>query len=180
MVKCINCFHLQQASPDDLAYKRCGVTGNTIAAILSPRNCGNYIEVNGVVNMVKCESINKDGVGEIRQFDSGATRDTNIGKLDYEGFFSPIVLKRYAKYLHKHRVQNDGKLRDSDNWQGMFGEKHYDICMKSAWRHFMDWWLEHRGYNISENGIEDAMMGLLFNVMAYSYKILKDKENNNG
>lgn len=113
----------------------------------------------------------------MRIFTGGATRDTNIGKLDYEGFFSPIVLERYAQYLHKHRIQSDGKLRDADNWQGMFGEHHYNVCMKSGWRHFMDWWLEHRGYHTSKDGIEDAICGLIFNCQAYLFKMLQDKYN---
>jgi len=31
--------------------------------------------------------------GTIRQFTTGATRDTSDGKLDYEGFISPLVLE---------------------------------------------------------------------------------------
>jgi len=111
-----------------------------------------------------------------RQFDSGATRDTDIGKLDYEGFLSPIVLQRYAQYLHKHRTQSDGQLRDSDNWQNMFGEKHFDICMKSACRHFIDWWLQHRKIK-TENELEDSICAIIFNAMAYLYKIEYEKRN---
>ena len=53
----------------------------------------------------------------MRTFDTGATRDSDNDKLDYEGFLSPLVLRRYAEYLHKHRKQSDGKIRTSDNWQ---------------------------------------------------------------
>ena len=53
----------------------------------------------------------------IRKFETGATRDTDEGKLDFEGFFSPIVMERFAEYMNKHRRQSDGQLRDSDNWQ---------------------------------------------------------------
>ena len=74
----------------------------------------------------------------MRVFDTGATRDADIGKNDYEGFLSPLVIQRYGKYMNKHRKQVDGKLRDSDNWQKGFGENHYAVCMKSLWRHFMD------------------------------------------
>ncbi len=112
----------------------------------------------------------------MRKFDSGATRDDNMGKLDYEGFLSPIVLKRYAEYLNKHRVQSDGNLRDSDNWQGMFGEDHYKVCIKSAFRHFMDWWTEHREDSGSDTEIEEAICAVMFNAQAYLFKILKDKE----
>jgi len=36
---------------------------------------------------------------KVRTFDTGATRDTEDGKLDYEGFLSGRVLKRYAEYM---------------------------------------------------------------------------------
>ena len=109
---------------------------------------------------------------KIRTFGKeGATRDTNMGKLDFEGFLSPIVLKRYAEYMDKHREQADGKLRDSDNWQKGMPKKVY---MKSGWRHFFDWWMEHRGYE-SRDGIEDALCGLLFNAQGYLHELLMEK-----
>ena len=112
---------------------------------------------------------------KMRVFDTGATRDLDTTKLDYEGFMTPIVLKAYAEYLNKHRVQRDGKLRESDNWQKMFGDKHFDVCMKSTFRHFMDMWLYHRGFEASES-IDDALAAIIFNVSAYWFKILKDRE----
>ena len=115
--------------------------------------------------------------GNIRQFNTGATRDTNEGKFDYEGFYSPLVMERFAKYMHKHRKQADGELRDSDNWQKGFGEDHFAVCMKSGHRHFMDWWKQHRGYK-GQDALEDSLCALLFNVMAYLFKILNDKEKN--
>ena len=113
----------------------------------------------------------------MRTFDTGATRDSDDGKYDYEGFLSPIVLERYAAYMHKHRIQADGGLRDADNWQKGITK---DAYMKSAWRHFMDWWMEHRGYP-SREGLEDALCALLFNVQGYLYEILRERyENNKG
>ena len=53
----------------------------------------------------------------MREFDTGATRDAETNKLDFEGFFSPLALEEYAKYMHMHRRQADGNVRDSDNWQ---------------------------------------------------------------
>jgi hypothetical protein len=76
--------------------------------------------------------------------------------------------------MHKHRKQSDGGLRDSDNWQKMFGEKHLEVCMKSMWRHFLDLWMFHRGYK-GRDTIDDAINGILFNITAYYYKILKDR-----
>jgi len=106
---------------------------------------------------------------KIRKFKTGATRDTDNGKLDYEGFISPIVLQRYAEYMHEHRLQSDGKLRDSDNWMKGIPKSEY---MKSGWRHFEDWWLEHRGCK-SREGLEKALCGVIFNAMGYLYETLK-------
>ena len=108
---------------------------------------------------------------KIREFDTGATRDTDVGKNDYEGFLSPLVIKRFGDYMTKHRKQADGKLRDSDNWQKGIPKNAY---IKSAWRHFLDWWMEHRGLP-SREGIEDALCALMFNIMGYLHEHLKEK-----
>ena len=111
-------------------------------------------------------------MGEIRQFETGATRDTEEGKNDYEGFLSPLVIEAYGNYMTKHRKQSDGSLRASDNWQKGIPR---DAYMKSAWRHFLDWWKEHRGLG-SREGLIDALCALLFNVMGYLHEVLKDGE----
>ena len=111
----------------------------------------------------------------MREFKTGATRDDDVGKYDLEGFLSPIVLQRYAEYMNKHRKQADGKLRASDNWIKGIPKEAY---IKSAFRHFMDWWLEHRGYE-SREGLEDALCALLFNVQGYLYEHLKKKGKRN-
>ena len=112
---------------------------------------------------------------KIRQFESGATRDSEDSKNDYEGFLHPLIIQAFGDYMTRHRKQSDGKLRDSDNWQKMFGEKHKDVCIKSMWRHFLDLWLFHRGYKGRDN-IEDALAGIIFNAQAYWLKILNEKE----
>ena len=53
----------------------------------------------------------------MRKFKTGATRDNEDTKIDFEGFYHPLVVERFGEYMHKHRVQADGELRDSDNWQ---------------------------------------------------------------
>jgi uncharacterized protein DUF4406 len=105
----------------------------------------------------------------IRQFDTGATRNTNEDKLAYEGFFSPLVFQERARYMHRHRVQPDGNLRAPDNWQkGIPLETYID----SGWRHMMDWWLNHRGYE-SRESIQEALCALAFNVEGYLHEVLK-------
>jgi len=110
---------------------------------------------------------------KIRTFKTGATRDTDANKIDPEGFISPIVLKRFSEYMNKHRIQPNGVLRASDNWQKGIPKEEY---MKSGWRHFLDWWLEHRGHK-SRNGLEDALCGVMFNSMGYLFEILKNKKD---
>lgn len=105
----------------------------------------------------------------IRTFETGATRDTDIDKPDYEGFLSPLALASYGRYMTKHRKQADGQIRDSDNWQKGIPPDQY---IKSAFRHFIDWWSCHRGYG-SQEGLEDALCALLFNVQGYLHEVCK-------
>jgi hypothetical protein len=113
---------------------------------------------------------------ESRYFDTGATRDTDAGKLDFEGFLCPFALECYAEYMDENRVQSDGKLRDSDNWQKGIPKDQY---MKSAWRHFHDWWKIHRGgkaYDIrGERTLKQSIGGLLFNTFGYLHETLKEE-----
>lgn len=121
--------------------------------------------------------------GVIRKFATGGTRDTSQGKIDPEGFFSPLVVEAFSKYMTIHQKQTDGSIRASDNWQKLFGtpEEHRMVCMKSLWRHFLDLWLIHRGYKgRMENGhrvtIDDALNGCMFNIMAYYFSLLKERD----
>jgi hypothetical protein len=104
-----------------------------------------------------------------RVFATGATRDTETGKLDYEGFLSPEVIDAFARYMDSNRQMADGTIRDSDNWQ--LGIER-NVYMKSGWRHFVDWWRNHRGLEARED-TERALCGLLFNVMGYLHEHLK-------
>jgi len=110
----------------------------------------------------------------MREFEGGATRDTDETKLDIEGFNNPLVDKCYAEYLNKHRQTANG-LRDSDNWQNLFGEKHFDVCMKSLCRHVLDARLAHRGYT-SEQSIRDSLNAIIFNAKAYLLKLLLEDD----
>ena len=115
----------------------------------------------------------------VRRFDTGATRDTDAGKLDYEGFFSPAVLECFAEYMHGHRQQPDGSKRDSDNWQRGIPRAAY---MKSLWRHFMDVWKIHRGLKTVDRvtgkpiTLRQALCGVMFNSMGYLHEDLRSKQ----
>ncbi len=130
-------------------------------------------QMNETTPMMTCDNWQK-----VRKFETGATRDTENGKPDYEGFLSPDVLELYGAYMHKHRKQLDGQLRDSDNWQKGIPVAAY---MKSMWRHFFAVWRLHRGLRtVDEKGavvtMEDALMATLFNVMGYTFEWLKKKQ----
>ena len=110
----------------------------------------------------------------LRRFNSGATRSPLGDKLQYEGYLSPLVLKRFAQYMKHHQMQADGTQREPDNWQKAIPLPSY---MDSGWRHFMDWWQHHRGNTAwADEPLEEALCGLLFNVMGYLHETLQNSE----
>jgi hypothetical protein len=109
----------------------------------------------------------------MRTFASGATRNLDSDKYDFEGFLSPAVLERFGMYMHGHRVQDDGTLRASDNWQKGIPKDQY---IKSLLRHVIDVWKEHRGLP-SRDGLQDALCGVIFNSMGYLHEDIKEQRN---
>ena len=109
------------------------------------------------------------GAERMDSFNTGATRGNDDDKLDYEGFLSPIALKEYATYCHKHRTQVDGKIRASDNWQLGIPIFRY---MKSLWRHFMDVWIAYRKWDPTIN-IKESLCATIFNAHGMLHEILK-------
>jgi hypothetical protein len=102
----------------------------------------------------------------MRQFDTGATRNLEADKPDYEGFLSPDVLIRFGQYMHEHRKQADGQMRESDNWQKGIPK---DVYMKSMFRHFITLWKHHR----QGGQVQEELCALMFNVMGYLAEDLK-------
>lgn len=102
----------------------------------------------------------------MRTFASGATRGAEDDKLDFEGFLSPVALERFAQYMHRHRIQEDGSMRDSDNWQKGIPT---DAYIKSMWRHFFAVW---KCYRNNQDYTED-LCALLFNVQGMLHETLK-------
>jgi hypothetical protein len=149
---------------------RPGETDAQIAARMAPREAPS-------LNWTGCEEgsprpakhITTDP--KVRAFSSGATRDLDTDKLDYEGFLSPLVMKRYAEHMHRARKMPNGDMRASDNWQLGIPP---DVYMKSMWRHFKDVWTTHRGYGDGTD-IEAELCALLFNVNGYLHEHLKAK-----
>jgi hypothetical protein len=108
----------------------------------------------------------------VRTFESGATRNAEGTKPDYEGFLSPLALEEFGKYMTKHRHLSDGTLRASDNWQKGIPR---DVYMKSLWRHVVQLWKLHRGFpTVDEKDqpvtVEDACCAIWFNAQGYLFE----------
>lgn len=112
----------------------------------------------------------------IRTFDSGSTRDTDTDKLDYFRFFSAEALEEYAEYMHTHRFQADGVVRDGDNWKKGIP---LEVFMSSLWRHFMDLWFLHLGLPRFDRKTKlpitkrQACCAILFNTFGYLHETIK-------
>lgn len=109
---------------------------------------------------------------QVRTFDSGATRNLDDTKPDFEGFLSPLVLRAYGRYMHKHRILPTGDMRASDNWQAGIP---LDVYVKSAFRHFLDFHAGHRGYETAQS-LEDDLCALIFNASGYLHELEKAKQ----
>jgi len=111
---------------------------------------------------------------EIRQFDSGATRDTDEGKLSYVKALSPIALQRYVEYLGVHRKQPDGSMRDWDNWKKGIPE---DVYLDGLGRHFLSVWLLAHGFPAEDNhgpvDLVDSLCGVIFNAIGWLHETIK-------
>ena len=109
----------------------------------------------------------------IRTFTTGATRDTNTGKHEYDGFNSPLVEQRFAEYMTQHRVQADGSVRPSDNWKKGIPVPEY---FHSIHRHFIDLWLHMEGYPTvaTEADILNVLSALRFNINGMMHELLKE------
>lgn len=116
-----------------------------------------------------------------RGFETGATRSSDAGRYDPEGFLSPIALERFCEYMNKHRVQADGGLRDSDNWQKGMPLSSY---MKGMWRHFLHLWQRYRGWTVTDAkaaaDAEEDLCALMFNVQGMLHEMLRARRANEG
>lgn len=110
----------------------------------------------------------------VRHFETGATRSAEGDKYDYEGFLSPLALERFGAYMHAHRKQPDGTVRDSDNWQKGIPVPQY---VKSLWRHLVSTWKHFRLNWQTPAGlgpeIEDDLCAVIFNAQGMLHEILK-------
>jgi len=115
--------------------------------------------------------------GPVRRFETGATRDSDEGKPEYAGFLSPLVLQRFAAYMHQHRYQPDGTVRSSRNWRKGMALAVYE---ESLLRHIVDIWLHLEGFAGAREDLESALCGALFNTQGLLHEILVTKQSTRG
>lgn len=128
---------------------------------------GEWALVNNPLDTEKLE-------GAIRKFNTGATRDLDDTKHDFEGFQSPLVNHRFAEYMTQHRVQKDGSIRASDNWQKGIPLEAY---IKSLVRHVEDLRLHHDGFGpLATESLENSLCAIIFNANGYLFETLKNRK----
>lgn len=112
----------------------------------------------------------------MREFETGATRNADADRIDPEGFLSPLVIERFCEYMAENRLQADGSIRDSDNWQKGIP---LAVYMKGLWRHFLHLWTRHRGFAVNDPkaavDIERDLCAVIFNAQGYLHELLKAK-----
>ena len=113
-------------------------------------------------------------MGKTRVFSTGATRDTDEGKLEPWGFTSALVEKTFSEYMHEKRIQSDGQLRDSDNWRRGIPVDSYKHSLS---RHILDLRLLLEGFpeEATSKDIIDVLMAVRFNVDGLAYELLKEE-----
>lgn len=114
--------------------------------------------------------------GVMRSFSTGATRSSDAGRIDPEGFMNPLVVERFCEYMNKHRVQADGSTRASDNWQkGMPTAS----GLKGMWRHFLHLWTRLRGYAVTDPkaaaDAEEDVCAIMFNCQVILLNLITER-----
>jgi hypothetical protein len=90
---------------------------------------------------------------KMEKIGGGATRTDSSIRDDPEGYLSPLVVQRYCEYMTLHRLQSDGEVRASDNWQnGDYGM----VFLAAA-------------------DAEEDLCALLFNVNVMLHYIIKER-----
>ncbi len=111
----------------------------------------------------------------MRQFPSGATRNTDEGKIDPKGFIHPLVTLSFCNYMQAHRVQADGSVRASDNWTKGIPREAYASSLE---RHLLDVKLIMAGYasHATTSSLSEALNACMFNVQGLQLEVLLGRE----
>ncbi len=107
-----------------------------------------------------------------RSQDAVATRDSEDGKLDFDGSFSPLVMARFARYMQEHKGSTN---RSCGDWKAGMSRKRY---FRSLWRHHMDVALLLYGHvkDATQDDLEEALLGVMFNAQGMLYEVLIGRE----
>jgi hypothetical protein len=108
--------------------------------------------------------------GQIRTFETGATRDTNERKPDYRAFLSMRAIRRFGEYMNRHREQPDGTIRAADNWK--LGIP-VDSYLESLARHSVDFLAAIEDGRHDE--AQELACALWFNVQGYLHETTRGK-----
>jgi hypothetical protein len=110
----------------------------------------------------------------MRNFGTGATRDSADWKLDLKGFLSARAVELLGRYMHFHRHQADGKLRDSDNWKLGIPIKVYE---ESETRHVFEWLRALEDEKAENSPVANvngkalvAALGMMFNLQGWLHE----------
>lgn len=113
---------------------------------------------------------------QMRGFETGATRSSDDGKIDYWGFLSHRAAKLFGGYMLRHQTCEDGSKRESDNWKKGIPISSYQ---KSRSRHVRELeQMEEQGTDYNDGSImgdayDEALCALFFNVQGLMHERLK-------
>ncbi len=115
-----------------------------------------------------------DPPAAVRTFASGATRDTDTGKPDYDGYLHPLTVKRFGAYMLKHQTLRDGSQRSSSNWTKGIERSAY---VSSLMRHVEDVRRHQHGYpEAAVEPMEEALCAVLFNAQGLLLEVLLERD----
>jgi len=109
---------------------------------------------------------------KIRKFGQ-STRSSDEGKIDYN-HLSAISDRCFVEYMHQHRIQEDGELRDADNYK-------YDMPIssnrKSLMGHYNDLKMMLEGWTVMEDGKAlnpfETIQAIKFNLSTFDHNLMK-------
>ena len=103
----------------------------------------------------------------MRNFDTGAVRDSDDRKLHYTEALSGLAIKRFARYMKKSE-----KKYGKGNWKKGIPRQAY---FESLSRHFFAFWLQ---FEYGKKDKYDHLSGILFNTMGLMHEEEKDGKSN--
>lgn len=101
------------------------------------------------------EFVTKDS-GERQEFSTGMVRDTSASKVRYDLVYLPM-LKRWAELMGRGAAKYSAR-----NWEKASTQEELGRFKESAFRHFMQWFME-------ENQEEDHAAAVFFNISGVEY-----------